>query len=96
MSDANTNDRLREAARKRIKGRRSFWNMVVLFVIVAIILNAVWLLTSGIGSHYWPAWPMVGLGIAILFSAFGTFGPGSRPITDDAIDAEIRKMGGNQ
>lgn len=87
------NDQLRDAARKRIKSRREFWNMVIIFVIVTLIVNAVWFF-SGRHSYYWPVWPMIGFAIAILFTALGTFGPGSKPITDEAIDEEIRRMGG--
>ena len=57
-------DDIREAARKRIKGRRDFW-------------------------------PMLGLLIATVLAAISTFGPGSKPITDERIDEEIRRMGGS-
>ncbi len=87
------NEEMRDAARKRIKAKRDFWNMVVAFVIIAAVMNVVWLM-SGYRSYYWPAWPMIGFAIATAFTAFNIFGPGRKPITDDDIDREVRKMGG--
>ena len=88
---------IREAARKRIKGRRDFWTMVLIFVAVTILLNIIWLTVphSGGERYYWPMWPMIGFGIATLFSGIATFGPGSKPITELRIDDEIRRMGGS-
>lgn len=89
------NDEMRAAARKRIKARRDFWSMVAGFVIITVVLNVVWFL-SGSGSYYWPAWPMLGFLIATAFTGFNTFGPGSKPITDEDINREIRRMGGEK
>ena len=88
-------DDLREAARNRIKARRGFWNMLIVFVVVTIVLNIVWLVNGASGS-YWPVWPMIGFGIATLFTAINVFGAGSRPITDADIDKEVRKLGSGQ
>lgn len=85
-------DDIREIARKRIKARRDFWQMVAVFVIVSIILVAVWA-ASGVG-YFWPLWPMLGFAIATLFSALATFGPLAQPISEAHIDAEIKRMGG--
>lgn len=87
------NEDIRDAARHRIKARRGFWNMLLVFGVVVVILNVIWLV-SGSGS-YWPMWPMIGLGIATLFTAINVFGMGNRPITDADIDREVRKRGGD-
>lgn len=85
---------MREAARKRIKAKRDFWSLVLIFAVVTVIINAVWFL-SGYRDYYWPAWPMLGFVIALFFTAIGAYGPGSKPISDSAIDREIRKMNGD-
>lgn len=84
---------LREAARKRIKAKRDFWSMVIIFIIIAILLNGIWWF-SGSHRYYWPAWPMVGFALATAFTAFSVYGPGGRPITDEAIEREVRKLKG--
>ncbi|MGN6327103.1 2TM domain-containing protein [Pseudolysinimonas sp.] len=83
---------IREVARKRIKARRDFWYMILVFVIILALCSAVWALT-GMG-YFWPMWLIFGFGIATLFSALSTFGPGSRPISQQRIDDEVRKLGG--
>jgi len=83
---------IREVARKRIKARRNFWYTELIFVIVFVICAAIWALT-GMG-YFWPLWPLVGFAIATLFSALSTFGPSSRPISQQRIDEEVRRLGG--
>jgi len=88
-------DDIREQARKRIKARRDFWQMLAIFVVIAILLNIIWLTTGGVDTYYWPMWPMIGFALATVFSALSTFGPFGGPITDAHVDAEIRRMGGD-
>lgn len=88
------NDEIREAARSRIKARRGFWNMLLVFLVITVILNVIWFVSEP-GAYYWPMWPMIGFGIATLFSAINVFGAGSRPITETDIDREVRKLGGD-
>ena len=83
---------IREVARKRIKARRDFWYMVLVFVIIVALCTAVWLLTGAL--YFWPMWLIFGFAIATLFNALSTFGPGSRPISQQRIDEEVRKLGG--
>lgn len=37
------------------------------YVMVNALLIAIWLLTTGIGSHPWPLWPIGGWGIGLYF-----------------------------
>jgi hypothetical protein len=85
-------DDLREVARKRIKARRDFWYMELVFLTITALCVIVWLV-SGMG-YFWPMWPIFGFVIATIFTAISTFGPGSRPISEDRIDDEVRKLGG--
>lgn len=85
------NEDIRESARKRIKSKRDFWNMLIGFAVLSIALNVIWWV-SGYRTYYWPAWPMIGFAIATVFSAINAFGRGSREVTDADIDREIGKM----
>jgi len=87
------NEELRDSARKRIKAKRDFWNLVLVLIIVTIIVNAIWFFT-GYREYYWPMWPMLGFAIAIFFTGLSAYGPGSRPISDDEIDREVRRIKG--
>ncbi len=85
-------DDQREIARKRVKARRDFWSMLAVFVVVAIVLVAIWFLTTGGSGYFWPVWPLVGLGIATLFSALNAFGITNRHVTEADVDAEVDRM----
>lgn len=87
------NEDIREVARKRIKAKRDFWRLLLIFAAIAVIMNIVWFM-SGYRSYYWPAWPMIGFVIALLFTGIGAFGPGNKPISDSDIDREIQKLNG--
>lgn len=83
---------MRTAAVKRIKAKRDFWRTLGIFLIVWVILTAVWALSGG--GYFWPIWAMFGMGIALLFMAWGAFGPAEVPPSEEQINDEIRKMRG--
>ena len=55
-----TDEQLRKAARRNLKARNDFKVMLAIFVVVTAILVAVWFLTSGVNSYFWPIWPILG------------------------------------
>lgn len=83
---------MRAAAVKRIKAKRDFWRTAGVFVIVWLILTAVWALSGG--GYFWPMWAIFGMSIALLFMGWGAFGPAERPVSEQEISDEMRKMGG--
>ncbi|MEZ5185015.1 MAG: 2TM domain-containing protein [Candidatus Nanopelagicales bacterium] len=86
-----SNEEIRAAAIKRINQKRAFWRLLGVFVIVMIMLTAIWAL-SGAG-YYWPAWAAFGMGVALLFTGWAAFGPGEKPVTEQQISDEMRKLG---
>ncbi|MEJ1230061.1 MAG: 2TM domain-containing protein [Galbitalea sp.] len=82
---------LRAQATKRLKAKRQFWQYIGVWVVVSIVLVAIWFLTPRSG-YFWPVWPIVGMGIAALFIGIDAYGPGRRVITDSDVDAEVAKM----
>ena len=89
MSDSS---KLRDQAISSLKAKRGFWNFLIVAVVISALMVGVWALT-GMG-YFWPMWPMFGLGIAVVFSAIGTYGPGRRGPNESQIQAEMRKLGG--
>lgn len=79
----------REAAVKRIKAKREFWQHVVVYVLVNGLLVVVWWQTNA-GTHFWPMWPLLGWGIGLAMHAWDTF---RRPISEEAIRKEMEKGG---
>lgn len=56
-------DVLWEIAKKRAGFK---WSLVSYFF-VNCMLVAIWFFTSGIGSKFWPMWPMLGWGLGLAF-----------------------------
>ena len=88
MSD----DELRTAARKNLKARNDFKVMLAIFVVIALILLAVWFFSSGGNGYFWPLWPLLGLTIAAVFAGLDAYGITRRQITESDVDAEIARM----
>jgi fatty acid desaturase len=86
---------LREQARKRLKAKRQFLEFLGVWVVVSIVMTAIWLLSSH-GGYFWPVWPIAAMGIGALFIGLDAYGPGRRVITDSDIDAEVAKMTGRK
>lgn len=46
-------------------------NAVVRFAVLSVFFIALWAVTSGIGSHFWPIYPILGIGMGTAFQVFG-------------------------
>lgn len=92
-SNAVSDEQLREFARKQIKKKREFVNTAIAFVVVNLMMVAIWYLTSPT-EYFWPIWVIFGWGIGLIFQFIDAFvRPMSpRPITESEIDAEISKL----
>ena len=83
-------DNAREAARKQIKARRDFWAMLAILLIVSVFLVVIWWLT-GAPHYFWPAWPLVAIAVALVFSGLNAFGIINREVTEEDIDAHLAR-----
>lgn len=82
--------RLREWARKSLKKKQDFKQLVGVWFAVSVLLSAIWALTGQ--GYFWPIWAMFGIGIAVLFAGLDAYGPGfKKEITEADIDAEIER-----
>lgn len=89
-----TDDDIRAAAIRRLHRKRDFLQHLASYLIVNTLLVTVWLvigLTAG-AWFPWPLFPIAGWGIGLAFHAWATFGPPSRPISEEAIDREIQRL----
>lgn len=83
-------DEVRDAARKQIKARREFWSMLAILLIVAVFLVVIWWLT-GAPHYFWPAWPLMAIAVALVFSGLNAFGIINREVTEADIDAHLAR-----
>ena len=87
-----TEDDLRATALQRIKRRRDFAGHVVIFLVVNAGLWVVWAVGEANTEDLWPAW-VTGIWLAILLiDAYKVFG--ERPISDQQVEEEMRRMRG--
>ncbi|HET9007693.1 MAG TPA: DUF1707 domain-containing protein [Actinomycetes bacterium] len=67
-------------ARAPIPGREAakaaFQRQALMFGLIALILVAIWALTS-FGGYFWPAWPIFGLAVALGWQAYNLYSPGA-------------------
>ena len=79
-----------DAAYKRIKDRRDFWPHLIAFLTINAVLVLVWVLVTP-GSIFWPAFPLAGWGIGLVFHAWAAFL--AKPITQADVERELKRWG---
>jgi hypothetical protein len=84
-------DEIRTAAVKRLKSQAAFWRLLITFVILWVAMILIWALSSR--GYFWPAWVIVGTGVALAFSGFDAFGPRKKGLSQEKIDQEMKKFG---
>lgn len=95
MAKAQDNEELRIAAKKSIKKKRGAWQFLIVTLVVFALMNVIWFVTSP-GSGYWPIWVLLGMGIGVVFAFLDAYTKfSSKEISDEQIDAEIKKMKSN-
>ena len=88
MSD----DEMRKAARHNLKARNDFKVMLAIFVVITVVLVAIWFFSTGGTGYFWPIWPILGFVIASAFAGLDAYGITRRQITESDVDAEIERM----
>ncbi len=80
---------LRERAVKRLKKRRDFYAHVLVYLLVNAFLVVIWWVTTS-GGFFWPVFPIVGWGIAVVMNAWDVYF--SEDISEEDIQREMRHM----
>jgi hypothetical protein len=89
----DTQDGLRNFARKQLKKKQEFKSYLVVYAAVTALTSAVWFVTSP-GSYFWPIWVIFGMGVGAVASGLDAYGKTwSRPITEADVDAEVERLG---
>ena len=85
-------EELRSLAAERLKDRSDFrWHLIT-YLVVNAMLWAIWAIGGGGGSPPWPVWVTLFWGIGLVFH-WGSVT--RRPISQQAIDAEMERLRGN-
>jgi hypothetical protein len=81
---------LRELAVQRLRKKRDLQAHVLAYVMVNLLLNGIWLITTP-GGFYWPVFPMLGWGIGLAFNVWDVYAPGP---TERQIEREMSRLNG--
>jgi hypothetical protein len=79
---------LREAAVQRLRKKRDLQGHVLAYVMVNLLLNGIWLITTP-GGFYWPVFPLLGWGIGLAFNVWDVYAPGP---TEHQIQQEMSRL----
>ena len=88
QAPAKSSDEFREAAVKQLRKKHDLQAHVLAYVMVNLLLNGIWLLTTP-GGFYWPVFPLLGWGIGLAFNVWDVYAPTP---TEDDIQREIQRM----
>jgi hypothetical protein len=86
-------EELRALATKRLKAKSDFYNFLLVWLGVSVLLTVIWAVTN-FGGYFWPGWAIGGMGVAAVFQAIAVFGPARGLVTEDAITAEMNRLRG--
>ncbi|HVX51589.1 MAG TPA: 2TM domain-containing protein [Chitinophagaceae bacterium] len=61
-------DKVQDDALWKIAKKRSlFKTSVIIYLVINGFLVGLWYFTTGVHSYFWPAWPMLGWGLGLVF-----------------------------
>ena len=83
---------LRQLAVTRLRKKRDLQAHLLAYVLVNLLINAIWLLT---GAHfYWPMFPLLGWGIGIAFHVWDVYQPETP--SEERIRREMQRLNGTE
>ncbi len=67
-------DKVQDDALWKIAKKRSAFKLsVAIYFVINALLVGIWFYTTGMQSYFWPAWPMLGWGVGIIFQYFDAY-----------------------
>jgi hypothetical protein len=82
-------DEMRAEAIKRLKKRRDFHGHVLIYLMVNTFLVVIWAVTMP-GGFFWPVFPIVGWGIAVVMNAWDVYF--AQDFGEEDISREIERL----
>ena len=95
-TESTTQAEVRAQAIRSLRRKRDFRGHLVAFLIV---LGAFWVVWAVMGVQLgvwfpWPVFPTVGWGIGLVLHAWSVYGPPPRPMTEESVQREERRLAG--
>ena len=80
---------LRTKALKHLKKRRDFHGHLLIYTLVNAFFIVIWAVTSS-GGFFWPIFPLVGWGIAVIMNAWDVYV--NEDFDEDQIQREMQHL----
>ena len=84
-----------EALWKTARRRAAFKRNLAVYFFVNLIFTAIWFLSSGIGSYFWPIWLMFVWGIGLAFQYTAAYRNNSLLSAEDEYES-LKRQQNNQ
>jgi hypothetical protein len=68
-----SDEELRKKAKKRAEEKMGFYTHFTIYILVNLLLYAIWWINHGPSTHPWPIWATLGWGIGIVAHFLGVF-----------------------
>ena len=85
-----TDQELRIKAEKIAEEKIGFYIHITIYLLVNILLYAIWWVTGGLGTFPWPIFATFGWGIGVVAHLFLTFSKGIN--TEKMVEKEYQKL----
>jgi 2TM domain-containing protein len=82
---------MRQLAIKRLKEKRDFKSHLLAYLLVNAVLVVIWAMTTPSFTFFWPAFPMLGWGIGLVFHAWNVYGT---QYSEEQVRREIEHLQG--
>lgn len=89
-----TDDELRKHALDNLHAKRGFQASLVAYVLVNLLLVAIWFFTKDDGDGFWPVWVIGFWGLGLLIQGWNAYGYKRKPISEDDVSREMEKLRG--
>ena len=86
MSEAE----IREIAARRVRAKRRFYSHLTAYIIVNLMLVAIWYFTGA--GYFWPMWVMLGWGIGLIINGVAVFSKRDSGWEMREIEKEVGKI----
>jgi uncharacterized membrane protein len=90
MPKKMSEEEIREIATKRVRAKRGFYSHLIAYIIVNLMLVAIWYFTGA--GYFWPMWVILFWGIGLIFNAVAAFSKHDISWETKAIEKEVEKI----
>ena len=90
MSKKMSEAEIREIATKRVRARKGFYSHLTAYIIVNLMLIAIWYFTGA--GYFWPMWVILFWGIGLVFNAVAVFSQRDISWETREIEKEVEKI----